>query len=149
MDGLLYTLWFVFLAVSMFQGAATGKIRHGRGKSYWSIPFWGRVICLILGLISTGIVIFTTVRYFSPLFRWALQALFTEATLRHEAHRRFNSPSTSTSAGRLSTISFLIAPASKPRCAASSNCLFRPADIRIPLLTAACLCRLAIPASGD
>jgi hypothetical protein len=69
MNGVLYTLWLVFLAIAMFQGAATGKIRHARSRKYWTIPSWGRVVCLVLGVISSGAAIFITVRYFSPHLR--------------------------------------------------------------------------------
>lgn len=70
----LYPIWLVFLAIGMFQGAATGKIRYGGrgGHSYWkcwTIPSWGRVVCLFLGVISSGAAIFITIRYFSPLLR--------------------------------------------------------------------------------
>jgi hypothetical protein len=69
MNGVVYTLWLVFLAIAMFQGAATGKIGQVRSKKYWTIPSWGRVVCVVLGVISSGAAIFITVRYFSPLFR--------------------------------------------------------------------------------
>ena len=64
---MLYTLWLVFLAIFMFQGAATGKIHQARSRKYWTIPAWGRVVCLVLGVISGGAAIFITARYFSPL----------------------------------------------------------------------------------
>jgi len=69
MNSVIYTLWLVFLAITMFQGAATGKIHQARSKKYWPVPSWGRVICLVLRVISGGAAIFMTVRYFSPLFR--------------------------------------------------------------------------------
>jgi hypothetical protein len=69
MTGVLYTLWLVFLAVTMFQGAATGRIHQARSKKYWAVPPWGRVVCLVLGVISSGVAVFIAVRYFSPLLR--------------------------------------------------------------------------------
>jgi len=69
MNGVLYTLSLVFLAIAMFQGAATGKIGRARSKKYWTISSWGRVVCLVLGVISSGGAIFITVRYFSALVR--------------------------------------------------------------------------------
>ena len=65
MKGVLYTLWLVFLAIAMFQGAATGRIHQARSKRYWTVPSWGRLVCLALGLASSGAAIFITVRYFS------------------------------------------------------------------------------------
>jgi hypothetical protein len=69
MSGVVYTLWLVFLAITMFQGAATGRIHQARSKKYWTVPSWGRVVCLVLGVISSGAAVFLIVRYFSPLFR--------------------------------------------------------------------------------
>ena len=69
MSGVLYTLWLVFLAITMFQGAAIGRIHQARSTKYWTVPSWGRVVCLVLGVISSGAAIFITVRFFSPLFR--------------------------------------------------------------------------------
>jgi hypothetical protein len=69
MSGMLSTLWLVFLAITMFQGAATGRIHQARSRKYWTLPPWGRVLCLVLGVISSGAAAFITARYFSPLFR--------------------------------------------------------------------------------
>jgi len=65
MNGVLYTLWLVFLAIAMIQAAATGKIGRARSKRYWTIPSWGRLVCLALGVASSGSAIFITARFFS------------------------------------------------------------------------------------
>lgn len=65
MNGVIYTLGLVFLAIAMFQGAATGKIHRARSKRYWTIPAWGRLLCLLIGSVCTAAVILVTVRYFS------------------------------------------------------------------------------------
>jgi hypothetical protein len=70
----LYPIWLVFLAIMMFQGAATGKIPYGgrgghRNRKAWTLPSWVRFACLFLGIIASGTAIFLTVRYFSPVVR--------------------------------------------------------------------------------
>jgi hypothetical protein len=66
MNGLVYTLWLVFIAIGSFLTAATGRWRSGRGsKRYWTIPTWGRLLFLLIGSVCTAAAIFVTVRFFS------------------------------------------------------------------------------------
>jgi len=65
MNGVLYILGLVFLAITMFQGAATGKIHLQRSKRYRTIPTRGRVLCLLIGSVCSTAAIFLTVRFFS------------------------------------------------------------------------------------
>jgi hypothetical protein len=53
---IFYVIWLVFLAMYFFQGAVTGALRKGRGRSpeaVWPIPTWSRMLCLILGVTFT------------------------------------------------------------------------------------------------
>jgi hypothetical protein len=66
MNGLIYTMWLVFIGIGSFQAAASGRLRSGRGsKRYWTIPTWGRVLCLLVGSACTAAAIFVTARFFS------------------------------------------------------------------------------------
>jgi hypothetical protein len=65
MNGMIYTLWLVFLAIGMFQSAATGKIRQVRSKRYWTIPTCGRLLCLLIGGGCAAAAVFVTAHFFS------------------------------------------------------------------------------------
>jgi len=59
MYGDLYTLLLVITAIGCFQIAATGKWRSGRASNqYWKVPTWGRLVCLFIGIVATGVAIF-------------------------------------------------------------------------------------------
>jgi len=66
MYGDLYTLLLVITAIGCFQIAATGKWRSGRASNqYWKVPTWGRLVCLFIGIVATGVAIFFIARFFS------------------------------------------------------------------------------------
>jgi len=66
MNGVLYTLWLVFIAIGGFQIAVTGRWRSGRwSKRYWTVPTWDRLLGLLIGIVSTAVAIFVTARFFS------------------------------------------------------------------------------------
>jgi hypothetical protein len=65
MNGVIYTIWAVVIAIGSFRTAATGRWRKGRSKRYWTIPMWCRLVFLFIGIISTAAAIFAAARYFS------------------------------------------------------------------------------------
>jgi len=60
-QSVLYTLWLVFIGIFFLQGAITGSLRKGRGRSpqaVWPIPNWARVVCLLVsGLFGVAAII--------------------------------------------------------------------------------------------
>jgi hypothetical protein len=61
----IYIFFFsVVLAIYLFQGAITGSLRNGRGRSStgrWQIPHWGRLLCFLLASALTAVAVFVMI----------------------------------------------------------------------------------------
>ena len=48
---LIFTLWLLFSAIYLLQGAATGRLsKAARSKKYWVLSRRGRLLCLLVGV---------------------------------------------------------------------------------------------------
>ena len=69
-NGILYTLWLVFMALWLFHGAVTGtlrKVSRGGSRNVWKLPIWGQGLCLLAGVGVSAAAVYVFVRYCGSL----------------------------------------------------------------------------------